>query len=567
MYHSHILALMLLATVVVTCVGWDLNLIHINDIHVRMEETNKYSAACRQEDKRRGKCFGGIARLQTALKQLRTSGSNALCVNAGDFYQGTVWYSHFKWKVVSKFNNLLNFDAMTLGNHEFDDGVKGLVPFLKNQTVPFVVSNIDIQHTPELSGLYQPSVVIRVGGRRIGLIGYLTPETLEVSNPGKLIINDEIEAVRREAEKLTNEGVDIIIGLGHSGYDKDIEIAKSIPEIDVVVGGHTHSFLYDEKLTNPSNNIIEGPYPTIVNNTAGGVAAVVQAYAYTKYLGHMKLTFDDHGKLKKWKGEPILLDNRFDEDEVVSQELKLWKAELDKIGKVLVGSSDVILFNTREGESNIGNLVTDAMVWAYRHNPDTISIAMINSGGIRASFDKGNITMEDLLISFPFRNTFDLVFLQGAVLRAALEHSVASMKPDGRNEAGRFLQVSGIKILFDLTRPVGKRLLRADISCKTCSEELQPLMDEEVYKVVMTEYLANGGDGYSNIAEKKERHLQGPLDTDILREYIKGHSPLSKNVEKRISVKTENLISESAANPLISYHILLELFLLLRLHL
>ena len=227
--------------------------------------------------------------------------------------------------------------------------------------------------------------------------------------------------------------------------------------------------------------------------------------------------------------------------------------------------------------------MTDAMVWAYRHNPDTISIAMINSGGIRASFDKGNITMEDLLISFPFRNTFDLVFLQGAVLRAALEHSVASMKPDGRNEAGRFLQVlysdlttlpksysmqvSGIKLLFDLTRPVGKRLLRADIPCKTCSEELQPLMDDEVYKVVMTEYLANGGDGYSNIAEKKERHLQGPLDTDILREYIKGHSPLSKDVEKRISVKTENLISESAANPLISYHILLELFLLLRLHL
>ena len=94
-----------------------------------------------------------------------------------------------------------------------------------------------------------------------------------------------------------------------------------------------------------------------------------------------------------------------------------------------------------------GNLVTDAMVWAYRQSQDDISLSMINSGGIRASFDKGNITMEDLLISFPFRNTFDVVFIRGKYLREALEHSVANMKPDGRNEAGRFLQV--FKFLFD----------------------------------------------------------------------------------------------------------------------
>lgn len=345
---------LLLATLVVTCTGWDLSLVHVNDIHVRMEETNKYSAACRPKDKKSGKCFGGIARLQTAIKQLRASEKNVLCVNAGDFFQGTVWYSHFKWTVVSRFNNLLNFDAMTLGNHEFDDGVKGLEPFLRNQTVPFVVSNIDIRHTPELSGLYRPSVVLTVGDKKVGLIGYLTPETLEVSNPGKLIINDEVEAVAKEAEKLHQEGVDVIIGLGHSGYEKDIEIAKKIPHIDVVVGGHTHSFLYDKELKNPSNDIIEGPYPTIVNNTEGGKAAVVQAYAYTKYLGHLRLTFDEEGRLVKWKGKPILLNNKYAEDEEVKSELKMWKTDLDKIGKDLVGFTDVILFNTREGESNIG---------------------------------------------------------------------------------------------------------------------------------------------------------------------------------------------------------------------
>ena len=97
-----------------------------------------------------------------------------------------------------------------------------------------------------------------------------------------------------------------------------------------------------------------------------------------------------------------------------------------------------------ESHSNIsGNFVTDAMVWAYRE--DNISLALINSGGIRASFDKGNITMEDLLISFPFRNTFDVVLIQGIYLRQAFENSVANMKPDGKNEAGRFLQESSLK--------------------------------------------------------------------------------------------------------------------------
>lgn len=125
---------------------------------------------------------------------------------------------------------MLKFDAMTLGNHEFDDGVKGLTPFLRNQTVPFVVSNIDITETPELAGLYTPSVVLevrvggqprgQVGGRRVGVVGYLTPETQEVSNPGKLVIKDELAPVTAEVERLHKDGVDIIIGLGHSGYQK-----------------------------------------------------------------------------------------------------------------------------------------------------------------------------------------------------------------------------------------------------------------------------------------------------------------------------------------------------------
>jgi len=516
---------------------WDLDLLHVNDIHVRMEETNKYSAACRLADKDRGKCFGGVARLATAVKKEKERGKNILWLNAGDFYQGTVWYSHFKWKVVSRFNSLLNFDAMTLGNHEFDDGVKGLVPFLQNQTVPFVVSNINTSQTPDLDNLYQPSVVLEVGGRKVGVVGYLTPETLEVSNPGALIINDELEPVAKEVARLEAEGVDIIIGLGHSGYQRDMELAEKIPGLDVVVGGHTHSFLYSAS-PNPSNNIIEGPYPTIVNKSNGRQAAVVQAFAYTKYLGKIRLTFDDSGHLTSWSGDPVLLDKNVVEDAKVAEELRSWRTELDKIGKDLVGFTNVVLFNTREGESNIGNLVTDAMVWAYRESQEDVRLSLVNSGGIRASFDKGNITMEDLLMSFPFRNTFDIVSIRGHILRKVFEHSVASMGPEGRNEAGRFLQVGGFKLKFDLRRPRLDRLVLAEVPCDDCPLQYEPIKDDQLYKVVMTEYVAGGGDGFKIIAENKEKHLQGPLDTDILREYIKARSPLNYKVEERIAMRT-----------------------------
>jgi len=515
-----------------SALGWHLNLLHVNDIHVRIEQTNKYSARCRLQDKERGRCYGGLARLQTAVQELRNSKNNTLWVNAGDFFQGTVWYSHFKWKIVSHFNKLLDFDAMCLGNHEFDDGIEGLEPFLRENTCPILAANLDISREPILSGLFQPSIIVAVGGRKVGIVGYTTPETLEVSNPGRVGILDEVETVRAEVTKLVEDGVDIIVALGHSGYYKDMEIAKEIPEIDIIVGGHTHSFLYTDKEANPSVESIKGPYPTMINNRT----LVVQAYAYTKYLGNLQVEFSEDGRIESWQGAPILLDSSYKEDELILKELKPWKLVLDKIGRDLIGAAAEVLFRSREAESNIGNLVTDAMVWAHRDKD--LQLALVNSGGIRASFDRGKITMGDLLNSFPFRNTFDLVVLRGETLRKIFEHSVGHMTRNGRNTSGRFLQVSGFRLHFDLMRPEMSRLVLAEVACPDCPMQWEPLQDSREYTVVVTNYLAGGGDGFSIIPQEAIRHLQGPLDTDILKEYIKLRSPLRNKVEGRIQVKT-----------------------------
>jgi len=241
--------------------AWKLTLLHVNDIHVRMEETNKYSASCKEKDANAGKCYGGLARLHKAVNDIRHKEENVLWLNAGDFYQGTIWYTQFKWRVVSQFNNALDFDAMTLGNHEFDDKVEGLLPFLRNQSCPVIVTNLNTSMVPQLDDLYVRSVVKEINGHMVGLVGYITPHTKFISNSGKVIFMDEIESLQREVTKLKAKGVKTIVAIGHSGYSRDLEIAKSVPDLDVVVGGHSHSFLYSptESAPNPSTNTVRGP--------------------------------------------------------------------------------------------------------------------------------------------------------------------------------------------------------------------------------------------------------------------------------------------------------------------
>ena len=228
-----------------------------------------------------------MARLRSAVREIRKTKQNLLWLNGGDFFQGTIWYTQFKWRVVSQFNNLLEFDAITLGNHEFDDRIAGIVPFLKNQSCPIVVTNLNTSLVPQMKDLTVPSVKFQLGEKTVGLVGYLTPDTKFIANTEELIILDEIESLKPEVARLHDEGVDIIVALGHSGYEKDKEIAGSVPHLDAVIGGHTHSFLFSPtaESPNPSNNPIRGPYPTIVNNPAGHRTIVLQAFAYTKVRG------------------------------------------------------------------------------------------------------------------------------------------------------------------------------------------------------------------------------------------------------------------------------------------
>ncbi|MDN5569201.1 MAG: metallophosphoesterase, partial [Paracoccus sp. (in: a-proteobacteria)] len=293
-----------------------LDILHTNDVHSRIEPVNKYDSTCDAEATAAGECFGGVARIATKVKelrdQIRADGGNVIVLDAGDQYQGSLFYSTYKGKDVVEFMNAIGYDAMAVGNHEFDDGPEGLAVLTDGVDFPVISSNLDVSQSNILAKKVGKHTVLEVGDQKIGIISALATDTVETSSPGpNVIFQDEIEGLKAAVQELTDQGVDKIIALTHVGYLRDQELAASVPGVDAVVGGHSHTLLGD----------MQGPlgaYPTMIDGADGVQVPVVQAYAYSKYVGHLKLTFDDEGKLTKAEGAPVLLDSSVPEDEAIA---------------------------------------------------------------------------------------------------------------------------------------------------------------------------------------------------------------------------------------------------------
>jgi len=273
---------------------YSLTILHTNDFHARFEPISKYDSGCGEEDNAEGKCFGGSARLVTAVEAARARSNNSILVDGGDQFQGTLFYTYYKGALAAEMMNKLGYDGMTVGNHEFDDGPEVLRGFMDSVDFPIVMSNADVSGEELLAGALQKSAVIERGGEKIGLIGLTPQNTDELASPGEnVIFTDPVDAVQQEVDKLTAEGVNKIIVLSHSGYLTDQRVAAETTGVDIIVGGHSNTYL-----SNTSDKAA-GPYPTMVGDTA-----IVQAYAYGKFLGELNVTFDDEGNVTAAVGEP-----------------------------------------------------------------------------------------------------------------------------------------------------------------------------------------------------------------------------------------------------------------------
>ena len=197
---------------------YTLAVLHTNDFHARFEPISKYDSGCGEEDNAERKCFVGSARLVTAITKARARSENSILVDGGDQFQGTLFYTYYKGKLAAEMMNKMGYTAMTVGNHEFDDGPEVLRGFVDAVNFPILMSNADISGEALLRDVIQKSVVIEQAGEKIGLIGLTPEDTDERASPGpNVIFSDPSEAGQVEVDRLTAMGVNKIIVLSHSG--------------------------------------------------------------------------------------------------------------------------------------------------------------------------------------------------------------------------------------------------------------------------------------------------------------------------------------------------------------
>lgn len=507
---------------------YDLNILHINDFHARFEPINKFDSTCLPAEKEKNECFGGIARIKAAIdaERAKLGGQNILVLSGGDEFQGSLFYTSYKSAPIAELMNGIGFDAVALGNHEFDDGPEELAKFIGALKAPVISGNTLAGLDTPVADKFKGYVIKEIGGQKVAVVSVLATDTDETSSPGdSILFADEISYLKNAVKEIEAEGVNKIILLSHVGYLRDQEIAKAVDGIDVIVGAHSHTYL------NSADPKAAGPYPTLVKAPSGIDVPIVQAYAYSKYLGNLKVTFDDAGIVKTASGGPILLDGAIAPDAAFEARVAELGKPLEELRQKEIGETTDTIDGSRENcrarECTMGVLVADAML--DRVKDQGIDIAIQNGGGLRASIDGGPVTMGEVLTVLPFQNSIATFQLKGAEVIEALENGLSQVDEG----AGRFPQVAGLKYSFDRSKPVGSRVVSVEVKE---SDAFTPLDREKTYGVVSNNYMRSGGDGYRVFAAKGLNAYDfGPNLEDAVADYLAARKPYAPALDGRIT--------------------------------
>lgn len=495
-----------------------LTLLHFNDFHSRFESISKYEGACSAEDETAGACFGGVARMKTFLDERRAAltDANVLTLSAGDMFQGSPFYSTYKGAATVEIMNEFGIDVMALGNHEFDDGPEVLSTFMTSAGFPIISGNTDVTAEPLLAGRLPGYAIVDVGGEKIGIVALLATDTDEIAAPGPNVkFEDELAYLARAVPEIEAKGVNKIIALTHVGLMRDMEIAAAAPGIDVIVGGHSHTYL---SASDPKR---EGAYPTWVTGPIGALVPIVQAYAYSKYIGELTVDFDDDGNVLFADGDTALLDASVKPDAAIAARVAELGAPIQEAMSKVVAEAAAPIDGDRSScrvrECEMGALITAAML--ERTAGQGVTIAIANGGGMRASIAAGEVTMGDVLAVLPFQNTIATMKLTGADVIAALEGGVGKLE----EASGRFPQVAGLRFAFDPAAPAGSRIKAVEVKS---GEGWAPIDPGAVYGVVTNNYMRQGGDGYATFRDNAvDPYDYGPNLEEAVASYLAANSP------------------------------------------
>ena len=508
-------------------------ILHSNDTHDHLEPTTYTGKDAAGKDYRAQ--YGGVARIKTALETLKRGAINPVVLDAGDVFTGTIYGMIYKGLADLAYMEAWGVQAQTIGNHEFDNGPTQLAEYIKNATFPVVSANIDASNEPALKDLLKKSTVLEVAGQKLGVIGVTTPDTPITSSPGdKVKFLDPLASVQAEVDRLRGEGISKIVLLSHLGYSKDLELAKKLKGVGVIVGGHSHTPLGQYEGNGlPSS---EGKYPTVVKDANGKNTLILQVWEWGKFYGRMRVTLNGDGAAVTWKGEVTPVSETFKADTRLGATLRAFTVPIDAFRRTVVGEAKVKLngerADVRKRETNLSNLIADANLWKTQKYNTTISLQ--NGGGVRASIPEGPINVGQIIDVQPFGNTLYVMDLSGAEIRAALENGVSQWEAG----AGRFLHVSGLKYTFDMAQKPGSRI--TDVQIGNTKDGFKPLEAGASFKVVTNNFIAAGGDGFDVLKNAKGSKLDTYLpDYQVMQEYIQAVKTVEPKVEGRITILNE----------------------------
>ncbi|XP_072042368.1 snake venom 5'-nucleotidase-like [Amphiura filiformis] len=563
-----LLSCLLLATCCHGHEDFHLTILHTHGVTSSFEQFDSSGGECSQEEDQNGECFGGVPRRGTVIDEVRNERDdiNVLLLDAGDQFVGR-WFDFYLGNATAYFMNLLGYDAMTFGNLEFARGNDILASFLEDINFDAVSANLNISTEEALQGLVNKSIIKTFGNDSVGIIGYGTEVINDIAVLGDAYFEDAIEAIQAEVDVLTSMGVNKIIVLGHSWGDfnenEASKIASSISGVDIMVLGGLN--LFQCSCCPPPEEDVPGrftvdKYPIVVtpDDDPKGKVLVVHGYLNAKLIGRLNVIFNEKGKVNEWYGGPIRLDKDIEQDPELLDEINKYGKPVQEVTNRVVGSADVFLQGSprgqvvcRQEECTLGNVIADAMYWDYVESlgdeiTNTSIIALMNGGGIRASIDEGEILFSEVKDVLPFSNTFDTLELEGRYVREVLEHAASAVE----QTSGRFLQVSGMKVTYDLCQEpyngrVADVMVLNHVDCR-CSF-YEPLDDDRVYTVIVASFIGAGGDGYSVIKSQGQNYEIGDLGENIVAENLERYSPVVRYVEGRINFSPEPCMTTTSA--------------------
>ena len=554
-----------------TASTFELNVAHINDHHSHLEEEKM---PLKLNGQTVTATIGGLPRVAQEIKDFRKNNKNTLVLHAGDAVTGTLYYTLFEGKADAELMNVINFDAFTLGNHEFDDGNKVLKSFLDALTIPIVSSNVVPDKGSILEGKWKPYLIKNVGGQKIGIIGIdVVKKTKESSNPGDDVkFLDEVETARKYVKKLQDEGINKIIVLSHAGYEKNVEIGEKVDGVDLIISGDTHYLLGKE--FEQFGLVPEKPdYPKKVNSPDGNPVYIAEAWNYSYLLGEMKAKFDKNGVIKELIPTPkVLIGDTFEiknaegkvvqlgekekaviinsiknnknikvvKNDPVTQKLleryqkektELGKKSVGKITEEILGGSDNRVPGPHNKDGSFATtLVAESVLHKLRNmGTGNVDFVIGNAGNVRITLNPGNFTYDQAYSLLPFTsNTVFITDITGTEVKQVLEDAIDYVLNGG--STGAFPYGAGIRYEATKEGNLGTRVKKIEVFDFKANKWV-PIDAKKSYMLAVNSYIAKGKDGYTTLGKitaqnrGTDTHLS---DTKIFIDYLKEKKELGK---------------------------------------